>query len=298
MIKNKTFFFFNYEGDRRRTGSTISSTVPNPPELTGDFSQRKDVSIKDPVTGNPFPGNIIPANRIDPIGLAFAKYYPAPNVAFDPTRAPNVNFIVNASDALTRDFYTGRVDHTFSDNDRAFVRVFRLSQPTVTASIFPCTCSDPRSGLSNNNGYQILGDWLHNFGPTLFHEFHYMNNASLSAGTDGGCGSGPQQGKLGLTGVDPTFAPTISLTGFTWVDGNQQAKGPSRVPAGPTKSSTASPGSRAITKLNLVGNTATAQSNPRTPTSLPPAALSASATGPPAAGSPACYSDGLPPPRS
>jgi hypothetical protein len=80
--KNKTFFFFNYEGGRRRTGVTVVKTVPNPAEVNGDFSARKDIKVLDPATragttaAQPFPGNAIPASRIDPIGKAFAALYP------------------------------------------------------------------------------------------------------------------------------------------------------------------------------------------------------------------------------
>ncbi len=71
--KNKTFFFFNYEGGRRRTGVTVPKTVPQPAEVSGDFSARTDIRVLDPATrvgstaAQPFSGNIIPASRLDPI---------------------------------------------------------------------------------------------------------------------------------------------------------------------------------------------------------------------------------------
>ncbi len=78
IIKDRTFFFFNYEGARRRDGVTRSGIdVPHPPEINGDFSARKDVVILDPLTGEPFPNNIIPVERMDPIGRAIAQLYPA-----------------------------------------------------------------------------------------------------------------------------------------------------------------------------------------------------------------------------
>src|SRR5207244_4284846 len=84
ILHNRTFFFSNWEETRRRDGSTFANnTVPTAAEAAGDFSARKDVQIKDPVTGIPFPGNTIPSNRIDPVGRAIAGLYPAPNVAFN-----------------------------------------------------------------------------------------------------------------------------------------------------------------------------------------------------------------------
>ena len=108
VVRDKTFFFFNYEGARRRDGLTFAdSTVPRPAEINGDFSARTDITVLDPVTRQAFPGNVIPASRIDPAGQALARFYPAPNVPSDPTRAPANNYVKNVSDRLDQDFYTG-----------------------------------------------------------------------------------------------------------------------------------------------------------------------------------------------
>ncbi|MEZ5356823.1 MAG: carboxypeptidase-like regulatory domain-containing protein, partial [Bryobacteraceae bacterium] len=113
VIKNKTFFFYNFEGGRRRTGVTVTRNVPNPGEANGDFSNRANFSLLDPATrvgtgaAQPFPNNIIPQSRLDPIGKAIAGFYPAANVAgFNPTRAAANNFRANGSDQLTQNFHT------------------------------------------------------------------------------------------------------------------------------------------------------------------------------------------------
>ncbi len=86
--KNKTFFFFSYEGTRIRTvGGTSSEYVPTAADLSGDFSAYlsasnpanaigKATTIVDPLTGIPFPGNLIPTDRFDPAAIAFTKYLP------------------------------------------------------------------------------------------------------------------------------------------------------------------------------------------------------------------------------
>jgi hypothetical protein len=94
--KDKTFFFFDYEGFRENVGSPQTFTVPTALERTGDFSRTflnptaanpTRVTIYDPLattpSGNsfvrsPFPGNIIPDNRIDPVGRKLMSYYPLP----------------------------------------------------------------------------------------------------------------------------------------------------------------------------------------------------------------------------
>src|SRR5882762_1246233 len=80
--RNKTFFMFNYEGYKEATPNPATYTVPDDAQLRGDFSNLRDaqgrlITIYDPATGrldasgqwvrDPFPGNIIPANRIDPM---------------------------------------------------------------------------------------------------------------------------------------------------------------------------------------------------------------------------------------
>ena len=93
--RDKSFFFFNWEGSRRRDGVTFSNDeIPHPPEIQGDFSNRVDTVIRDPLTGDPFPNNIIPQSRMDPVGRKIAALYPAPNRSGnDITRRPRDNYL-------------------------------------------------------------------------------------------------------------------------------------------------------------------------------------------------------------
>ncbi len=94
--RNKTFFFVSYEGSRRRDGSVRTLTVPSALERKGDFNQsfngRGPVLVYDPFTGHrvnnvvvrdPFPGNVIPASRWDPVSSKFLDFYPMPNRTAD-----------------------------------------------------------------------------------------------------------------------------------------------------------------------------------------------------------------------
>ncbi|MEP7097847.1 MAG: carboxypeptidase regulatory-like domain-containing protein [Dokdonella sp.] len=88
--KDKLFFFVSSEFVRRREDyGTLFVNTPTAPERKGDFSQSFDVNgqltqVKDPLTGSPFPGNIVPANRIDAIGQGILNFFPLPNYT-DPT---------------------------------------------------------------------------------------------------------------------------------------------------------------------------------------------------------------------
>jgi hypothetical protein len=76
VVRNRLFFMANFEGLRRRQTTQSTFTVPTARMFTGDFSELlPGTIIYDPVTRLPFPGNIIPANRIDPVSQSLLQYY-------------------------------------------------------------------------------------------------------------------------------------------------------------------------------------------------------------------------------
>jgi hypothetical protein len=100
---NKTFFFASDESYRQVLGSTTVLSVPTPLEAQGNFSQTLTKSgtqqvIYDPLSTNAsgtrtaFPGNVIPASQLNPIGVALASTYAAPNAPTPYYQAPNYNF--------------------------------------------------------------------------------------------------------------------------------------------------------------------------------------------------------------
>ena len=78
IVKNKLFAFGYYDGFRNQRGTTVTSVVLTDAQRTGNFSG--GAAIRDPRTGQPFPGNIIPTERLDPIALRLLRdYIPSPN---------------------------------------------------------------------------------------------------------------------------------------------------------------------------------------------------------------------------
>lgn len=213
ILKDRTFFFVNYEGARRRDGVTISNLiVPHAPERTGDFSNRRDIAVLDPGTRQPFPGNIIPANRIDPIARQLVSLYPMANLASDITRAPSANYLVNLSDKLTQDYLTTRIDHSLGNNDRIFGRYSVVRAPQEIANAYENRIADPRAGVRENKIHSFLGSWMHNFSPTMLNEVRYGYSTRIhinrAAGWDSNFNS-----EVGLKGVDPEGFPIISVAG-------------------------------------------------------------------------------------
>ena len=223
IAKDRTFFFFNYEGGRRRDGVVYSSDdVPHLPEIGGDFSNRTDIAVRDPLTGDPFPGNIIPQSRIDPLGQKIANLYPAPNQAGNLSGAPRNNFVNNASNALTQDFYTSKVDHNFGDNDRAYVRFMFSRNPQVIASVYPNEFADPRAGTRSNRHTNVTGSWIHHFSPTLIQDIRVNWGRRLHINRSTGRTSG-KNGEFGIQGVNPESFAQIVVNGLTALSpGNQE----------------------------------------------------------------------------
>ncbi|MEJ7608181.1 MAG: carboxypeptidase-like regulatory domain-containing protein [Bryobacteraceae bacterium] len=82
--KNKTFFFFSFEGFRTKLPYTGTRRFPTEKQLQGDFSELLSIPerriIYDPLTQQPFPGNIIPANRISSVSKFALPFFPKPNL--------------------------------------------------------------------------------------------------------------------------------------------------------------------------------------------------------------------------
>ena len=113
--KNGTFTV-NYNLGRTRNATNSSSTVPTALERAGNFSQsviQGPVTVYDPTTGTPFPGNQIPASRISPIALTLLNYYPLPN-------APNsrLNYQIPLVSDSNTDNLNARLNETIGKNDR------------------------------------------------------------------------------------------------------------------------------------------------------------------------------------
>jgi hypothetical protein len=116
--KNKTFFFGNVDWFPQHTETQFLDKLPESAYRTGDFSGLGKI-ITDPANNNaPFPGNIIPSNRIDPNAAIYAKQYPSGNGSF----ANGNNFAVNQPGIQNVYQYTARLDHNITDKYRVMAR--------------------------------------------------------------------------------------------------------------------------------------------------------------------------------
>jgi outer membrane receptor protein involved in Fe transport len=119
--RNRTFFFGSFEGFRLTRGLTRQTVVATAQERAGDFSFLSR-PILDPLTGQPFPGNVIPVDRISPAAQRLLSLMPLPNIAGAGARQNN--FVSSPSQDTNFDQYMGRLDHTFNEKWSAFYRHF------------------------------------------------------------------------------------------------------------------------------------------------------------------------------
>jgi hypothetical protein len=116
IVRNRTFFFVGYEGTRSNRETTGTTTAATEAFRNGNFSALP-TAIRDPYTGQPFPGNIIPANRLAPQAQALLKYIPLP------TRDGLANNYVSTTQTEERENqYFVRVDHQISSSTSLFGR--------------------------------------------------------------------------------------------------------------------------------------------------------------------------------
>ncbi len=127
--KDKLFFFFSQEYVRRQNyPGTQFATTPTALERGGDFSKTFDVNgslitIKDPLTGQPFPGNVIPKDRISGLGQSILNFFPLPNYTeADPNLRYTRNYRSNVSGSFPRREDLFRIDYNFSPTLTAYFR--------------------------------------------------------------------------------------------------------------------------------------------------------------------------------
>jgi hypothetical protein len=112
VVKDKGFFFTDYEGTRITRGVTRLTRVPTADERAGIFTS----AIRDPLTGQPFANNMIPQNRIDPYATGIMNLVPLPN-------QPGANNFFRTADLLDNaDRWLGRADWKPSASDNVFGR--------------------------------------------------------------------------------------------------------------------------------------------------------------------------------
>jgi len=221
--KNKSFFFYNYDGFRERRGVVRTRRVPTERERRGDFSQTEFevrpgasggvLPIYDPLTGKPFPGNVIPLERLDPVGRKALEFIPLPN------RPPNNpvtqagNWQQNSVNSDTHDYHIMRLDHDFTTHTKIFGRYILVDpdgSPDGAAPGFGL--SDPDAINVFNRRQNLAINFQHIFSPKLIATI-IMGGTRLSILRQSVAAGQDIPGKLGLKGVEPDAFPRFNFSG-------------------------------------------------------------------------------------
>jgi hypothetical protein len=167
IVKDKAFFFLDFEGTRITRGVTRITRVPTLDERRGVFGS----AVRDPLTGLPFPNNTIPSNRFDPVSVAILGLLPEPNTpgANNYTR-PDAEVIDNA------DRFLGRVDLRLSDRDNVFGRYIYTTRDRVLPGWFGGLVDGTSSsalGDQSMKSHGFVGGWTRILSPSLVNEFRF-----------------------------------------------------------------------------------------------------------------------------
>ena len=183
VLKNRTFFFFSYQGTRIRFGQSYISSVPSRDIVErGDFSQQPAVrrNVFDPLTltgsganaiRQPFPNNTIPMNRWDPVVRRILPLYPASNL---PGRdnLPD-NYFYSPSDSDDGDQYDMRGDHNFTERHRFFARYSLRDQFRNQPGTLPYPAMGGQGQTVDLKGHNIVANLSSTLSATLFNEFRF-----------------------------------------------------------------------------------------------------------------------------
>jgi len=208
VFKNRTFFYFSYTGQRWPGGSYYLKDVPTARMRAGDFSQllaqSRPVIVKDPLTGQPFPGNVIPSSRFNAVSTKVQEQYiPAPNLGGPDSLSRNYGFLWPwPSDLRTGNYWTWRIDHQLTSKNRIYGRALTNWIDYALNTEFPTL-----GWTRNRRNRHITLEDTHVFSPTVVNTARFGFYWVIA--DDGGTVDGftPQRGdvvvkNLGIQGVN------------------------------------------------------------------------------------------------
>ena len=160
---NKLFFMSNFEGFRLRNQQEVVFSTPSVAMRNGDFSGA-NVAIRDPQTGQPFPGNQIPRNRLDPIAIKLLEWYPEPNI---PGAGLSANYLALQHHVTDKDQFTQRVDFVESSKSFWFGRFSWTDEYVLAPNL------KDNGQVVETNVKQYMVSNTRTLTPTLVNEFRF-----------------------------------------------------------------------------------------------------------------------------
>ncbi len=240
IVKNRTFFFGGFEGNRANEQQTILSTIPSAKMRTGDLSELLDPSnpftgavttVKDPVNGANFGGNIIPPARINRVAqILMDTWYPIPN------RSGGQNYLANGTRTEYRNQWNAKVDHKFTDKNNLSAGYQYMNNNPYEGLGYISLCGTrtlPGHGCTDTTKTQVafISD-VHVFTPATINELRlgYTRLYALRIPEAGDKGIADKLAQPGLPGAQFKYnqgGPQVSISGFATIgpsSGNPQGR--------------------------------------------------------------------------
>lgn len=164
--RDRTFFFVDYEANRKPGSSLEQYSVPTAAMRAGDLKNLTGKPVVDPLTNLPFPGNVIPAARINTVSRTLLEqFYPLPN--YDTGGTTYNNYRRLSPSFNDTDGYDVRIDHNLSDRQQVYGRWSWKKISTVWSNgLLPPSDAD----ASNQN---LVVSHNYSIRPNLFNESRF-----------------------------------------------------------------------------------------------------------------------------
>jgi hypothetical protein len=212
IVKNKLFYFGDYQGTRRNTGGGTLLRVPSVAERAGDLSAT-GYPIYDPASGPPasrtrFPGDIIPANRLSAPAQNLLKLIPMPNTA---AALDQPNFAASGGVRFNDDAFNVRADHFTTDKLHLFGRYSLQDFRMVAPGAFGLVAGGPGldasgstsayAGASESRNHSVAAGFDYNMRHDLLTDFRFGWFRYKVFGQPNGIGTTPAL-DAGIPGVN------------------------------------------------------------------------------------------------
>jgi hypothetical protein len=229
IVRDRTFFFADYQGQRQTIGRTVISTVPTRLQRQGIFTEvsggRVPV-IYDPattvpiatggVTRTPFPGNSIPDGRIDAAARTLLARYPLPT-----STATANNYRQVGNETVDQDQVSLRLDHRFPSNrDQVFARLTRFHEEFTPVTPLPdgSGLTSGTLGPQDTTSWSFASSYQRSISSTMFNELR-VGDTRRSVARSAARLDGMPSTSLGIPGIpsNAQFAdtlPTILIGGY------------------------------------------------------------------------------------
>jgi outer membrane receptor protein involved in Fe transport len=224
LVKDHTFFFVDYQGQRQSIGRTVTSTVPTILQRQGVFTEAiggRVPAIYDPATTvgstrSQFAAGVIPQARMDPVAVSLLQRYPLPTAA-----GVANNYSRTANEVDDQDQWDARIDHKFGTNrDQLFGRLSYSGDGFVPVTPLPdgSGVTTGTLGPQDTTAWSFASNYQHTFSGNLLNEVR-VGDTRRTVGRSAAQLASSAGAALSIPGIPstakfPNTLPTFLIGGY------------------------------------------------------------------------------------